>query len=100
MDSLSEKEQDLGELLNGLQGISICFLLSQLFLDSLRGQILEKYYCAEHKRFRYDPILLLKLALVRNFRGTTYKSIAFSISIEDCEYLDIPSATRSIKSNC
>lgn len=90
MNSLSEKEQDLGELLNGLQGISICFLLSQLFLDSLRGQILEKYYCAEHKRFRYDPILLLKLALVRNFRRTTYKSITFSISIEDCESLDIP----------
>jgi hypothetical protein len=28
--------------------------------------------------------------LFRNFRRITYKSIAFSISSEDCEYLNIP----------
>lgn len=75
MASLSEKEFDLGSWLRLSQGISICLLLSQLYLDSLRSLILDKYYIADHNRFRYDPILLLKLAIVRNFRNLTYKSI-------------------------
>lgn len=89
MQSLVEKEQNFADLVNGVQGTSICFLLSQLVLNSLREQILEKYYFLEHKRFRYDPMLLLKLAIVRNFRNLTYKSINFHLSSEDCELLGI-----------
>ena len=89
MQSLVESEQNFADLLKGAQGISICLLLSQLVLNSLREQILEKYYFLEHNRFRYDPMLLLKLAIVRNFRNLTYKSINFHLSFEDCELLGI-----------
>ena len=89
MQSLVENEQNFADLLNTAQGVSICFLLSQLVLNSLREQILEKYYFLEHKRFRYDPMMLLKLAIVRNFRNLTYKSINFHLSNEDCKLLGI-----------
>jgi len=90
MVSLLEKEGDFGSLVSLSQGTSICLLLSQLCLDTLRTLILEKYYCADHKRFRYDPILLLKLAIVRNFLNLTYKSIGFNLTPDDCTLLDIP----------
>jgi len=90
MATILEKELDLSVLINGTHGISICLLLSLLCLDSLRELILKKYYCIEHKRFRFDPILLLKLAAVRNFRNLTYKSIGFNVSPDECEILGIP----------
>gem|GEM_PF-7040907 len=69
MVSFSEKEENFGSLVSIYQGTSICLLLSQLCLETLRTLILEKYYCSDHRRFLYDPILLLKLAIVRNSIG-------------------------------
>lgn len=57
---------------------------------SLLQYIEEHGYRRGGNHFRYDPLLMLKLVVVKCFRQLSYRDTAASLSEEDCRNLGVP----------
>lgn len=57
---------------------------------SLLQYIEEHGYCRGGNHFRYDPLLMLKLIVVKCFRQLSYRDTVASLSQEDCYNLGVP----------
>ena len=49
-----------------------------------------KCYKGRGNHFRYDPLLMLKLVVVKFYRQQSYRDTLSSLSDEDCRYLGLP----------
>ncbi len=64
--------------------------LNYVNLYPLLQDIEEQGYCKEGNHFRYDPLLMLKLVVVKCFRQLSYRDTIASLSDEDCRNLGAP----------
>jgi hypothetical protein len=81
------KERALNELLPNQ--MSIIQFLNYIDWYSLLSYIEENGYSKGGAHFRYDPLLMLKLIVVKCFRRLSYRDTIASLSEEDCRNLGV-----------
>ena len=50
----------------------------------------EHHYSDKEWHYRYDPELMIKLAIIRCFRRLSYEKTILSLTSEECIILDVP----------
>ena len=80
--------------------ISDCIPISELLADMDFSEIewtLHKHLnYAQGRKWKYPPILLLKILTVKLFRDLSYNRTIHSLTHEDCEYLGIQESKLGI----
>lgn len=89
MVSVSETLAFTGESLNLPECIPISELLANMDFSGIELTLHEHLNYAQGRRWKYPPILLLKLLVVKLFRNLSYTRAVNSLSHEDCTFLDL-----------
>jgi hypothetical protein len=64
--------------------------LNYISWQPLLDYLEQNCYCREGNHFRYDPLLMLKLVVVKCFRHLSFRDTIASLSDEDCLNLGLP----------
>lgn len=78
----------LGEILPNR--LSISQYLQHIDLYQLVQYLDQNCYKTGGNHFRYDPLIMLKLVVVKFYRQQSYRDTLSSLSDEDCRYLGLP----------
>lgn len=71
-------------------GLSICRLLHETDFYSVVKYIETKCYSSDSSHFRYSPEFMVKLVVLRAFRGQSFRKTIASLTTEDCKLLSAP----------
>ncbi len=71
-------------------GLSICRLLHETDFYSVVKHIETKCYTSDSSHFRYPPEFMVKLVVLRAFRGQSFRKTIASLTTKDCKLLSAP----------
>jgi hypothetical protein len=76
---------------------SICEYLCYLDISSIVKYVEEHHYSDKVWHYRYDPELMIKLAIIKCFRRRSYEKTILSLTAEECIILEVPEVEDKFK---